>query len=370
MGLIGLRVTLVLAALAICTSAAAQTADKAAAELLFTEARQLVSEGKYTEACPKFAQSQQLDPATGTLLNLADCYERAGKTASAWMTWLDAATAAKATGQTDRERLARQRSAALQPRLVYLTIKVPDASRIAGISVTRNGEPVREALWDTSVPVDPDRYTVAASAPGRKSWQMEVVVAPGQPPGEVTVPVLDFESGEAGAAGEPAPAPAAPAPAAPAPAQPAPAAAPGPAPAAAAPPPITPAPAQPQTDRGSSGSGLKAAGWILGGVGLVGIGVGSYYGAKAFARNDQSTDHCTGNLCTQQGIDLRDEAKTSGTISTIAIGAGAGLLVTGAVLLVANGASSSRTARRTHPPLSAALGVDRFGGQLVVKGGF
>ena len=155
MGSIGVRMSLVLAVFGASTLANAQPADKAAAEALFVEARQLASEGRYAEACPKFAESQNLDPATGTLLNLADCYEQAGKTASAWMTWIEAAAEAKARGQTDRERMARQRATALQPKLVYLTIDVPDASQVEGMSVTRNGEPVREALWGTSVPGDP-----------------------------------------------------------------------------------------------------------------------------------------------------------------------------------------------------------------------
>src|SRR5262245_23511913 len=74
------------------------SADKAAAEALFNHAKQLVKEGKLSEACPKFEESLRLDPGIGTLLYLADCQEKAGKTASAWARFLEAAAAAKAAG--------------------------------------------------------------------------------------------------------------------------------------------------------------------------------------------------------------------------------------------------------------------------------
>src|SRR5215218_5450162 len=96
---------LLLVALVLCpASAHADPAvEKAAAEALFQQGKALVAERRFAEACPKFAESLRLDPGVGTLLYLADCQEKAGKTASAWARFLEAAAAAKAAGQADRE---------------------------------------------------------------------------------------------------------------------------------------------------------------------------------------------------------------------------------------------------------------------------
>src|SRR5215471_10148564 len=65
--------------------AAAQvsTEDRVAAESLFTDARRLMQAGDYEHACPKLEASRRLEPALGTTLNLADCYDKLGRTASA-----------------------------------------------------------------------------------------------------------------------------------------------------------------------------------------------------------------------------------------------------------------------------------------------
>src|SRR6188768_4131513 len=113
-----LRTPLVVGAVHLAVSPAhAQSTDSAAAQGLFDEAKALMATGKASEACPKLEESQRLDPGTGTLLNLALCYEKIGRIASAWSRNLDAAAAAKASGNTARENAARKRAAALAARV-------------------------------------------------------------------------------------------------------------------------------------------------------------------------------------------------------------------------------------------------------------
>src|SRR5829696_5855787 len=98
--------------------ALAQTAaDEPTAEALFTEGRRLLAERRYAEACAKLAESQRLDPAIGTLLNLADCHEKNGQTASAWARFREAAEAARRAGDATREKVAARRASALDEKL-------------------------------------------------------------------------------------------------------------------------------------------------------------------------------------------------------------------------------------------------------------
>lgn len=137
------------------------------AQQLFDEGRALMKEGKYADACPKFEKSLSLDPALGTELNLADCYEKLGKTASAWSTFTSCADHAKANGAADREKFARDRAKSIEPKLMKLSI---EASKQPGLVVKRDDIVVGEGLWGVAVPVDPGKHTVTASAPGKKSW--------------------------------------------------------------------------------------------------------------------------------------------------------------------------------------------------------
>src|SRR5882757_8415497 len=123
-------VIVIFASLAASPVQAQAGADPPAARALFGEARKLMAQGKYEQACPKLEESLKLDAGIGTAFNLADCWEHVGKTASAWARFLDVATAAKNAGQADREKVARARAASLEPHLPRLTITVaaPEAA--------------------------------------------------------------------------------------------------------------------------------------------------------------------------------------------------------------------------------------------------
>src|SRR4051812_28534695 len=69
----------------------ASAGDSISAEALFAAGREAAQRGDYRQACDKFAESQRLDPAPGTLINLGDCNEHLGLLASAWRYYREAA---------------------------------------------------------------------------------------------------------------------------------------------------------------------------------------------------------------------------------------------------------------------------------------
>jgi tetratricopeptide (TPR) repeat protein len=176
------RVAMIMA-LAVAYPSVARGDDKAQAELLFSEARQLVSSGKYAEAAIKLEASNRLDPAVGTLLNLADCYEHLGRTATAWATFMQVA-AMPTSGA--RASFAQQRAAALLPTLSKLTIQAPGAP--ASLRVTLDGAAIASAAYGVPVPVDPGRHVIEATSQGRSPFHREVNVPPNAASVTVIIP--------------------------------------------------------------------------------------------------------------------------------------------------------------------------------------
>ena len=77
----------VAACAALCMTSAVALAgrpDPASAEALFREGRARAEAGDWAKACPLFVESNRLDFALGTSMNLAACEEHIGKVASAW----------------------------------------------------------------------------------------------------------------------------------------------------------------------------------------------------------------------------------------------------------------------------------------------
>ncbi len=296
-----------------------QEAQKAASQALFDQARQLANQGKYAEACPKFAESLRLERGIGTLLWLADCYENVGKTASAWADFREAAAAA-ALQHDPREQVAEQRAAALQPKLVKLVIAVPSGAAVPGLVVQRDEFPVGSAEWGDPVPVDPGRHSVSAKAPHKKTWVTTVDLAPGVHVVTVNVPLLEAE---------PAAVPAAP---------------------------MTSS-AQGTGDAEPPGRTQRMLALGAGGLGVVGLGVGTFLALRAKSNYDSSNDggHCTpDNHCDSVGLNYRSDAYTLATGATIAFVAAGALIAGGALLYLT--APEARATTAARPRLVPALG--------------
>ena len=148
-------------------------AQNAAAEALFTDGERLLKAGQIAQACDAFEASNRLEPRAGTLINLGTCREQNQQLASAWSAFKDALSRVK---DPKKKKIAQTKVTDLEPRLSYLTITVPDGSKVAGLTITRDGAPIDPALWNRSVPTDGGTFTIAASAPDHEAWTTTVVV--------------------------------------------------------------------------------------------------------------------------------------------------------------------------------------------------
>lgn len=324
---------------------AQSTADKVAAEGLFDQGRAAMQRGDFAQACGLLERSQRIDPAVGTLLYLAECYEKAGRTASAWATFREAADAADAAHESTRARTGRERAARLEPQLARLTIQLsPENEQIQDLSIERSGQTVNAASWNVPVPVDPGDHTIAASAPGYEPFSTTVTVPPRAANVSVSVPPLK-KNPEGEKSATPAPPQGAP-PAAPASTD---------MPRTEATPPL-PVPSE------QNGDNQRLAAYVAGGVGVVGIAVGSIFGLRAIGKANDADSYCPrGYQCDDVlGTSLTDDAKSAARISNIAFAVGGVALVGGAVLYFTapakpSAAPTTATVRARFMPTGVAL---------------
>lgn len=305
---LGVAAALLLATTLTGSRARAQSADdKAAAEALYDDGKKLFLAKKYAEACPKLEASQKLDPGIGNLLFLADCWEGLGRTASAWGAFREAAGLAKAAGQAEREKVARTRAAALEPRLHKLAISV-SATDTPGLVVKRNDADLKREVWGTALPIDPGSHTISASATGKKPWSMKVQIAAGPGSDTVTVPALED-------------APVAPV-----------------APPTPPPPPATTstAPEAPPPPAPFVFTSQRIAGLTVGGAGVLALGLAATFGGLAFSANTTAGNACPRTKCTDQdGVDASTRAATFADLSTGLFIGGGIATVTGLIVFLA-----------------------------------
>ena len=269
----------------------AWASDEAAAQALFTSGREAMKAGNYAKACPMLEESFRLVPGDGTRFNLADCYEKTGRTASAWAAFRDVAASSKLAGQHERESAASARAAALENTLCKLTVEVAP-QHATPITVFRDGTEVRKGQWGVPIPVDAGEHVVEARRGEVKLWDARVTS--GACPSTLNVVVPEVSA------------------------------------APHSPPPNPEKPATAAPTRASWRVPVIVTSLALG---TVATGVGSYFGIRAWTlRNDSNEGHCTGNTCDDIGRSLRDDSRSAGTVSTITFIAGGALLAVGVIL--------------------------------------
>jgi hypothetical protein len=250
----------------------AQTSPSA--ETLFQEARVLVENGDYAEACPKLEESQRLDPAVGTQFNLADCYEHVGRTATAYALFKEVAAIARSAGKFEREKNAKERAVALEPKLARVRLVV--VANAPGLEVKIDDAPIERARFSEAFPIDPGPHRLVAAAPGHQTFETRFD-AKDAASADVQVPELvDLE------------------------------------------PKTTPVVVLGEPTRKPS-----VLTYVAGGIGVAALATGTIAGIIAVSKHSDAESACPKDVyafhCpTQAGTDAWNGATTAGTVSTIA----------------------------------------------------
>src|SRR4051812_7986419 len=179
---------LLCACLMLAREAHAGDAQPRDADALFREGKRLLGERDYAHACPLLEASFKADPGTGVLLAMAICHEGEAKLASAFADYEEVTRRAAFDGRPDRAKVARERAAAIEPRLSTLAILAPPATgRGPGFVITRNGVIVKT---DAAVPLDGGRYAVEAKADGKQPWTAGVGLSAAGDRRSIAIPAL------------------------------------------------------------------------------------------------------------------------------------------------------------------------------------
>jgi hypothetical protein len=300
------RVALGAAFAAALSWAAPAQADTVQADALFEEGQTLFDAGDYPQACAKFEASLQFVHRLGTLLNLARCHKFEGKTATAYAEFKEAEALARKAGENDRAEAAANFAKELEGSLSRLTISVESPPE--GLVVKRDGAEVAAASYGVAIPTDPGEHTIQASAPGMLPFETKITIGATNDAQTVTIPPLE-EDPNAGA--------------------------------------VIPGPdgggegAATDSDPGAT---MRTAGFIVGGVGIAGIGLGAVMGLVASSTASGAEEDptlCPGKQCTPAGREEIDSAETTALVSTIGFGVGAAALAAGVVLIVLSGSQDA-----------------------------
>ena len=296
------------------TGALAQGSGSAEAEELFKEGRAALDARDYPMACTKLGESNRLERAVGTLISLAQCEEAQNKLASARQHWQEAADFADALqDRLQRGTAARQKFAELDKRVPRLTVtRAPSAP--ASITVRRDDVTLMPASFGSALPVDPGAHVIVVSAEGHEPKQFEIALAEGESKSIAVEPGAEI--------------------------------------------PVRPPP--PETDAGplkeGDGGSLRIAAYAMGGVGVVGLGLGTIFGLRAKSKWSDAQDGCKPGACGASSAAQanKDSATTSGNVSTVAFIVGGAALATGVVLFVVS--RSPKTASTVGVQVGPTLG--------------
>jgi hypothetical protein len=270
------------------------TPQQKEADGAFKKGRDLLKQGNYLDACDEFNKSQRLDPANGTLFNIAQCSEQIGRLATAASAYRELI---KKDTNAERLELSRKALAALEPRIPKIVAKIDNPPTNIVIHLdSKAGQ--QQILPNEPVEANFGEYTLVARAKGYTEMiskfrigeegstkTVEVTLLPGASNSDVI-----RKPGERSTDGAP------------------------------------------RNTRKLIGIGLTAAGGAT-------LATGVVFGVMARGKWNDAKDACGGATCdTREKVDnanvLADQARSKATLSTILVASGAVVAGAGIALWV------------------------------------
>jgi hypothetical protein len=283
---------------------------------LFVEGRQLAAAGQYEEAIPRFVESEALDPAPGTMANLAFCYARLGHTASAWIAFKTTARLARENGKFAWATQAEMSAADLEKSATKLVIDVRNPDNTEDLQVWLDHIEIPKALWVEAVPTSPGQHELRATASGKREWSSSFEVDATSAP-RIVVPPL-----------EPLPAPSA-----------------GPSL------PALPLSREASLPQNGQGGIRRTSAWVMGGAGLASLVAGSILTIASKSSYSSANPDCA-KVCTPEGSSLRSTAISEANAASVLFALAAAAAAGGVVLWWSSG-TPSRPGVQLTPSLAA-----------------
>lgn len=280
---------LVIASLLVVSTAFAGNKEKA--DALFKKGKQLAGDKRYADACPAFEQSMKLDPAIGTQLNIAKCYEDWGRIGKALVAYRVAEKMAK-DAKDPREPKIRALVESLDPEVPRLTIKLPKGANPDGVVVKLDSEPM--TTFGEQLIIDPGPHTIEYTVDGGPKKQKTVPVErAGDSEVTLDVPkdrVVKKQADADDTSPDEPPAP---------------------------------------------GRNQRIGGIALGGAGVIAIGVSTILTLSAKGKYDDALEmHCMGakDMCNSMGLEATRDARSTANTATVIFLVGAAAVGGGVAL--------------------------------------
>lgn len=311
--------------------------DIAKADALYQEGIKKLQAGQYSEACQLLQESLELDLAAGTKFALADCRAFSGEIATAvghyeaYLKMVEEMSPEKQAKQAKAGRVERAKAQlkALRPEVPMVTFEVT-GKLPAGTRVEHDGKELNVDSLRTPMAVDPGEHWVRVFVPDKEARETRYSIAKGQSRAvQLEVPVHEPAVNISGDS----------------------------------------------LEKGSverKTSGMRMGAYIVGGIGLAGIGVGAAFGGMVLSGSKDLLARCpkeegTGKLICRSDADgdALKRSQTHGMVSTVGFAVGGAALATGVVLWLMEPNAEEKKAGKIRLDV---LGLGSQGAVMGVRG--